>query len=184
MGGTVDPTTGAMIWEMRVPLEAQRAHYHAHPPRALAGLRATPAEVTWAFDGHGEPVNAVFALACACGATDLIPVGGLDDDDAVEAPISIECEACEAVYTVFDPAQHGWDGELDPTALPEPVLLGEIETAIDAPHQILVRYEYASEVLGDPAHAGREHDLFTWFTLLARDADTGELALAFDAECA
>jgi hypothetical protein len=187
MGGTLDPTTGEMIWTMHVPLDAQRAHYHAHPPRALAGLRATPVEVDWAFDGHGEPVNAVFALACRCGSADLVAVGGLDEDDAVAPPISLECLACDAVFTVFDAAQHGWDGELSAVAQPVPVVFDEIETALEPPHDIVVRYEYCSDVLGDTAQPelrGREHDLFSWFTLLVRDPENGKLALAFDAECA
>ena len=39
MGGTVDPKTGQVVWEMHVPLDEQLAHYRAHPPRALRGLR-------------------------------------------------------------------------------------------------------------------------------------------------
>lgn len=81
MGGTVDPNTGEVVWEMHVPLADQLAHYRAHPPRAIAALRASSVDVDFAFDGHGEPVNAVFELACPCGSTRFVAVAGIEDGE-------------------------------------------------------------------------------------------------------
>lgn len=48
------------------PPDVQVAFYRAHPPRALGALAATPVDVDFPFDGHGEPVNAfVFDDECA-----------------------------------------------------------------------------------------------------------------------
>jgi len=69
MGGTVDPKTGEIAWEMNVPLSEQLAFYRGHPPCALGDLCATAVEqIEWKFDGHGEPVNSFFELACPCGS--------------------------------------------------------------------------------------------------------------------
>ena len=37
---------------------------------------------------------------------------------------------------------------------------------------------------GDPELAGREHDLYSWFTLLARDPATKQLEQLYELECA
>lgn len=48
-----------------VPIEQQREHYRANPPSCLAALRCTVTDLPgYVFDGHGEPVNAIFAVAC------------------------------------------------------------------------------------------------------------------------
>ena len=69
MGGTIDPKTGEVVWQMHVPAAEQLAYYRSHPPRALSGLRATPIEVEFQFDGHGEPINSIFEVACPCAFT-------------------------------------------------------------------------------------------------------------------
>ena len=69
MGGVYDPKTGQIEGTMHVPLEQQLAHYRSHPPSMLRELVATPIELDFTFDGHGEPVNAIFAVSCRCGST-------------------------------------------------------------------------------------------------------------------
>jgi hypothetical protein len=49
---------------------------------------------------------------------------------------------------------------------------------------VVVRFEYPSEHLGDPEWSGREHDLYSWFTLLARDPETKQLEHLYELECA
>jgi hypothetical protein len=186
VGGIVDPKTGEIIWEMHVPLAEQLAHYRANPPRAIRGLRANAIEVDWRFDGHGEPVNSVFELACPCGGTRFTATCGLDEDGRSCSPIAIECASCETKHDVFDEAKHGYDAELGMAGSFEPVGSDDlVSTDVDAPHEVIVRFEYCSDQLGDPGRQGeREHDLFSWFTLLARDSETKQLAFLFDAECA
>jgi hypothetical protein len=184
MGGIVDPKTGEVLWEMHVPLDEQLAHYRAHPPRALAYLRATAIDVDWKFDGHGEPVNTTFTLACSCGATRFTVSSGFDEDGRPVSPVAIECAACNADWEVFDNAKHGYDAELGMGLASEPA--GSDDLASDEvapPHELVVRFEYPSDLLGRDPSDGREHNLFSWFTLLARDPSTGRLAFLFDAEC-
>jgi hypothetical protein len=186
MGATVDPKTGELIWAMSVPLAAQLAHYRSHPPSALRPLRVTPIEsLAWDFDGHGEPVNSIFELACPCGSTLFTPECGLEIDDEVAPPITIVCASCDAATVVFDPNTHGWNAIMCGDRHDVPVVTGDLEGEnVEAPHEIIVRFEHGFEDLGNPELAGRESDVFSWFTLLARDPDTKELEQLFEWECA
>ena len=47
---------------------------------------------------------------------------------------------------------------------------------------MVVRFEFASEVLGGDNWKGREQDAFTWVTVLARKPD-GSLETLIDWEC-
>jgi hypothetical protein len=185
VGGVVDPKTGEVVWTMHVPLAEQRAFYHAHPPPSLAELRATPAEAKgFTFDGHGEPVNAVFAVACPCGSDRFVALGYRDEDEPPEPPITLECARCKKEHVVFDPARHGYDGVHH--GLPhEPD--GELEELVwedlDDDYPVLVRFEYPSDHLGDAEWAGREPELYSWISILGR-SDDGNLVLLFDWECA
>jgi hypothetical protein len=185
VGGIVDPKTGEIIWEMHVPLAEQRAHYRANPPRAIRELRATAIEVDWRFDGHGEPVNSVFELACPCGGTRFTATCGLDEDGRSCSPIAIDCASCETTHEVFDEAKHGYDAVRGMARSFEPARFDELVSPdVEAPHEVIVRFEYSSDQLGDPTREeGRAHDLFSWFTLLARDPETKHLAFLFEAEC-
>jgi len=189
MGGTFDSKTGQFVWEMKVPLAEQLAFYRSHPPRALGNLRATALEqLDWQFDGHGEPVNSIFELACPCGGNLFNATCGVetgDDGNVVSPPIGIECEACEAAFDIFDPGEHGWNAVMCGDKFDEPDAYDDLEGAdIAAPHEIVVRFEHASESLGDPELAGREQDVFSWFTLLARDPESKQLEQLFEWECA
>lgn len=188
MGGTVDPKTGKLVWEMHVPLADQLTHYRAHPPRALETLRVTPCEADWQFDGHGEPVNVVFEIACPCGGTRFHVSCGVAEDETPCPPITLACAQCLAEHEIFDAAKHGYDAELNSPPLEQPPAFDDLESDIASPHEIVVRYEYCSEQLanphGDVVWRGREQDLFSWFTVLGRDPDTKRLTFLYESECA
>jgi hypothetical protein len=186
MGGRVDPETGKVVWEMHVALEEQLAYYRSHPPKALESLRVRALDqVDFTFDGHGEPINAIFEVTCPCGGGKFVAVGNWDGEDDVEPPITLECAECERDHVVFDEALHGHERAVGNAYCPPddrdlaPVELGE---AI-APYEIVVRFELPSDVLGDPAYSGREQEHFTWISILAR-TEEGELRLLFERECA
>jgi hypothetical protein len=187
MGGTVDPKTGEVVWETHVPLAEQPAFYNSHPPRVLEGLTCTPFEppLDFEFDGHGEPVNAVFALACPCGNRRFTVVAHFDDDE-IRSPITIECSACERDQVIFWSGKHGYDAEVSPGEVQEVDEWPEglVAEDIEAPHEVIVRFEYPSDHLGDPEWKGREPELFSWITIAARDPETGKLGFLFDEECA
>src|SRR5688500_12823536 len=120
MGGTLDPKTGRIIWEMHVPLQEQRAFYRRHPPRLLERLRVHAIEMDEeAFDGHGEPVNAIFEVQCPCGSRRFIAVGYGLEDGLVEPPITLECAGCGSERLLFDPARHGYDGAVGNNGEPQ-----------------------------------------------------------------
>lgn len=190
MGGTYDAELGGVRWAFHVPLEEQPRHYAAHPPAALGELRATAVELAGhVFDGHGEPVNVVYEVACPCGSG-LFSVLGHWSEEAGEFldPIILVCDACEAWHEVYDCRRHGYDGavgnnagvELPPAEAIDDVLAEEL----DAPHEVLVRFEFPSEHLGDPGLPCAASDLFSWITVLGRDPDDGRIATLFEAECA
>jgi len=171
-----------------VPLAEQPAFYNSHPPRVLDGLTCTPIAppAGFTFDGHGEPVNAVFTLACPCGSK-LFTVGAWFKNDEVRAPISIECSECEREQDIFVSGKHGFDGELNPIEVPaadDEFPDDLVAQEIGLSHEVIVRFEYPSDQLGDPRWKGREQDLFSWITVVARDPETEALAFLFDAECA
>lgn len=173
---------------MTVPLAEQLAFYRSHAPRALGNLRATALEqIGWQFDGHGEPVNSIFELACPCGGKLFNATSGVDDSNTVCPPIGIECEACKAAFEIFDPNEHGWNAVMcgDTFTFDDPDAYDDLEGEdIAAPHEIVVRFEHGSDSLGDPELVGREQDVFSWFTLLARDPDSKRLEQLFEWECA
>ena len=164
-----------------MPPEEQLAFYRSHPPRAIAELCATSIEhIDWTFDGHGEPVGSIFELACPCGSKLFVALCGIDDDE-VAPPIAIQCDSCDAAFDIFDASQHGWDAVMCGDKLDQSDADYELE---GEPREVIVRFEHGSDTLGDPELAGREQDVFTWFTLLVRDPETRQLAQLFEWECA
>ncbi len=91
-----------------------------------------------------------------------------------------------SAYEIFEADEHGYDAELGAVAADEVEYTDDlISSDVEIPHEIVVRYELPSDHLGGEArYQGREHDLFSWFTLLARDPKTKRLAFLFDIECA
>lgn len=139
MGGTVDPKTGNVSWHMNVPLEEQLTFYRSHPPRALENLRTTAIEhVDWSFDGHGEPINSIFELACTCGGRLFTVTCGIDPDEEVAPPIALECAACEAAFDIFDANQHGWNAVMCGDTFDEPDISDDlVGNSIGAPQRSL-----------------------------------------------
>jgi len=168
----------------------QAAYYSGHPPAAIGGLR--PAAVSlgsFAFDGHGSPVNVVFELTCECGNKGF-HVLAHDGDEWVVDPVYVRCSACAKQTAIFDARSQGYDGalgHLPETAAPTTALQELSADGIGpAPYRVAVRYEYAEDVLADPDFAdwkGREAELFTWFTVVARPLAGDGAESVFDQEC-
>jgi hypothetical protein len=189
MGGTVDPKTGEVVWDFHVPLADQPAHYAAHPPSALAPVRATAIELPdHPFDGHGEPVNVAFAVSCPCGGKQFVALGyWSDDEERFTSPITLECATCETLHEIFDIRMHGFDGavgnnrSLEP---PPPETIDAIPCELDEPYEVIVRFEFPSDHLGDPDLDADASDLFSWITVVGRDAESQRLVTLFEDECA
>ena len=136
------------------------------------------------FDGHGEPVNVAFALTCTCGGATFDPMGyWSENENRFVSPITLECNACEEWFEVFDIARHGFDGAVgNNRGLEDPP-----DIAFDAlaeEQEIIVRFEFPSDHLGAPDLQAPASDLFSWITIVGRDPETGKLATLFEDECA
>jgi hypothetical protein len=189
MGGTYDPETGRIVWEAHVPIEEQHAHYAAHPPSCLGALEGTAIDLSGhPFDGHGEPVNTIFAVRCPCGSRLFTALGHFDEDgDYPLPPVILECAGCRVEHVVFDASRHGFDGVVGNLANSEPE--GQLDELCAAdvggpPCEIILRFEFPSDVLGDPEWSGREPELFSWITIVGRNPSDGRLATLFELECA
>jgi hypothetical protein len=90
--------------------------------------------------------------------------GGVFRRREIQSPITIECSACERDQVIFWSGKHGYDAEVSPGEAQE---MGEcpddlVAEDIEAPHEVIVRFEYPSDHLGDPKWKGREPELFSW----------------------
>jgi hypothetical protein len=192
----------------------QQSYFRSHPPRCIAGFNATPVELTDAkFDGHPslselnlhvpavsieapEHINPVFALKCSCGSARHFVHGfrwtNPDFDNAVVflSPLSLECASCRKQSPLLDTDVHGYDAEQGGGSATvrgqgEPVVF-ECPQCGRQPLEALVRFEYPDDLFdGDfPEFAGRQQDLFTWFSLLGRCPQCSKLLAVADFECA
>ena len=102
----------------------------------------------------------------------------------MEPPLALFCDACDRNCDLFDPGVEGWAAVALGKELEEPEAYDDLPgEEIEAPHEVIVRYAYDPTTFTNPAVAGRQENAFSWFTLLARDAESGDLELLFDYEC-
>ncbi len=101
------------------------ARSHKRPPRCLEGLSPTPM-LEYVIDGLGPEFmddTAWFSLACPCGEEVFTVTGEVDAGFLSEVGdaclhdcldrIWLTCVGCDREALVFDPAQHGYDAEVD-----------------------------------------------------------------------
>ena len=177
-------------------LQQQQEHYNTHPPRCLAAFIAESTHLPGVeFDGHGEELNTAFRLACSCGRREHRVLGYYwhNPDFQVEvflSPLALRCDACGTVEELIDTAIHGYDGEY--AGMPA-TMRGEGERSEYAcaacgpqPFEIYVRFEYPDDLFEDEDEEirGREHDLFTWFSLVGQCQRCEQLRKITDFECA
>jgi hypothetical protein len=171
MGGRVNDK-GEIEWDANVPFDEQIAYYSSKPPASFSHLRLTPIPMPdHPFDGHGEPVNSVFEIACTCGGQEFIASAHEGEGGWSTDPLSIRCNACGLEQVVFNYCLHGYDGALGHYGEPKPPTTSRIvltgEDIGQPPYRIAVRFEYPSDILGDDGFKdwkGREGELYSWFT--------------------
>jgi hypothetical protein len=152
-----------------------------------------PADVTISAPEH---INLVFALSCQCGGSRHFVHGyrwtNPDVHNAVVflSPLSLECAACGKKSDLFDADIHGHDAEL---GYGTPTVRGEGSRAVSEcptcgrqPLEAFVRFEYPDDLLGGhySSFAGREQDLFTWFSLVGRCSRCSKALVVAELECA
>jgi len=180
--------------EVLARLRAAERRVRTTPPRCLSGFTTRPSSLKGVrFDGHGEPLNVVYQVACACGHDAFRALGHrvtIDGYNAFVSPLALECAACGKVTELFDAAEHGYDPEVcghsyaaRGTGPREPFACGHCRGEVMTAH---ARFEHSSETLEDSTgeFTGREHDLFTWFTLVGECRGCGGVLEVADFECA
>jgi hypothetical protein len=121
----------------------------------------------------------------------------LIDQDLIYGPVTAKCTSCGRDSLLFDPRLHGYDVETDyflrtwqPSSHPREF---ECLNCRGAGFALIARFEYPSALLEDlelgrdpryPSHIGREHDLFTWFTLVGQCSACDTLVTIASTECA
>lgn len=143
-----------------------------------------------------EHINPVFALCCRCGGNRhyvrCYRWINADYNNAVVtlSPLALQCAACQKVTQLLDTDLHGYDSELghgSATARAEgDEVVFECPSCGRQPLEAFVRFEHSDDLFdGDfPEFAGREQDLFTWFSLVGRCPQCSQLLPVADFECA
>jgi hypothetical protein len=143
-----------------------------------------------------EHINPVFALLCRCGGSrhyvHCYRWINADFRNAVVflSPLVLECAACRKMVGLLDTDLHGYDAELGHgtatvRAKGERVVY-ECPKCGKQPLAAFVRFEYPDDLFdGDfPEFAGREQDLFTWFSLVGKCPQCSQVLPVADFECA
>lgn len=165
------------------------------PPRCLTGFKLGASKFqNIAFDGHGEPLNKVYHLICGCGHDRFRVMGhSVRNDRGVAvfvSPLGLECAKCGMLTELIDTDQHGYDAELGHGSA---TMRGEgrrtpftCQACGKSEMTAHARFEHAPDTLQDSTglFTGREHDLFTWFSLVGQCAECDQLLRVADFECA
>ncbi len=174
----------------------QAMYYWSHPPKCIAGFAIRAAELPGVvFDGHGEELNTVFALSCDCSRQDHYVLGhywrnpDFDNILVFLSPLALRCAACGKVTELLDTDKNGYDGELGHGSATKRGVGERVEYRCEKcgpmPFSVFARFEYPNDLFdGTPAFADRQHDLFTWFSLVGKCAGCSQLLSVTEFECA
>jgi hypothetical protein len=175
----------------------QASYFQSHPPRCLAGFSTRNAELPDVpFDGHGEQINPIFALSCKCGsARHFIHCYRWSNPEfnnaiVILSPLVLECANCKKKTALLDTNIHGYDAELgngSTTARAEgDQIVFECPKCGRQPFEVFVRFEYPDDLFDGNIRkfAGRQQELFSWFSLVGKCAQCSTLVSVTDFECA
>lgn len=164
------------------------------PSRCLEGFRLEPSGLEgMSFDGHGEPINKVYRLRCACGHDHFRVLGHHLKNEGTPifvSPLALECAGCGKVTELIDTDEHGYDAELGHGTATIRGTGRRTPFACDKcgvrPMTAHARFEHASDTLEDSTgeFTGNEHNLFTWFSLVGECQGCGRVLAVADFECA
>jgi hypothetical protein len=174
------------------PTELPGVEFDGHPSLSQLNVDVPPGVTIDA----PEHINPVFALSCSCGGRRHYVHGyqwtnpDFNNASVFLSPLILECAACGKRTDLLDTDIHGYDAELGhgtATARAQgDRVVYECPECGRQPLESFVRFEYPDDLFeGDFADvAGREQDLFTWFTLVARCPQCSRLLAVADFECA
>jgi hypothetical protein len=149
--------------------------------------------------------NIVFAIKCQCGSSThhIIAVSEHEEiwrhkDLVIAEKYFLECSSCQSQHLLFDPALHGYNPE---TFLMEGLSLSdaresnqpsgkreettcECSTCKNSTFEVFARFEYSADLFDEPEFAGKEQELFSWFTASGRCHTCSTVNVFMDFECA
>ncbi len=143
-----------------------------------------------------EHINPIFALSCRCGGSQHYVHGyqwiNPDFHNALVflSPLVLECAVCGKRTDLLDTDVHGYDAELGGCSATVrgqgDRFVFECPSCGRLPFDTFVRFEYPDDLLGGdfPEFAGREQDLFSWFSLIGKCPKCCQVLTITDFECA
>jgi hypothetical protein len=169
-------------------------YFRSHPPRCIAGFISTQVALPGGKCDGNRPLS-VFALACSCGSGQHFVHGfwwrnpDFHDTLVFLSPLSLECAACGKRTDLIDTDVHGYDGEVGDSAtargLGRPAVY-ECPKCGRQPLEVFAGFNYTEDLFDDDfvEFAGREQDLFDWFSLSGKCCRCSQLLAVTDFECA
>jgi hypothetical protein len=180
--------------------ESELAYFNAHAPRCISELHSKATHRPPApFDGHGEPLNSYFDLACPkCAAAGFIASGRycfIDTGQGVREffcePITLTCAGCGRSSPIFDPKTDGYDAEAcDFGGVPTEGRSSDFVCSCGSKggmSQVVARFEYPGDLFEmDIVEDGsrRAENLFSWFSLVGVCKQCEHWVEIFEHECA
>lgn len=150
-------------------------------------------------------LNIVFAINCQCGGSNHSIVADFDHYDispnqnlVFAVKYYMECSSCHSRHLFFDPSLHGYDAEtfrmegvsLSDYVEPDPSR-GEHETincqcsnCNNSSFEVFARFEYSADLFEESDFAGKEQELFSWFTGIGKCRTCLTINQFIDCECA
>jgi hypothetical protein len=163
----------------------EMAYMREHPPRCLGGHSQTATEALQSFlQGQLGSDSTVFSPVCECSQA-LVKI--LSSDDF--SPTSLSCPKCGKTRVVFDPSQHGYDGELghnegDEMATPAPVVCAKCGGE-NLRLALCFQYSGETDVLEDEDPPDvKPEDLFGWVMIAAQCEECQTSQEVCQQECA
>ena len=156
-------------------------------------------------DGLVANLNIVFAIKCQCGnATYRIIAESRQEEIryykklVIAEKYFLECSACHSRHLFFDPWLYGYNAETfniegisfrdetesSSTSGTHENVTCECPSGKNTTLEVFARFEYSADLFDEPEFAGKEQDLFSWFTGTARCNTCATITVFMDFECA
>jgi hypothetical protein len=155
------------------------------PPRCLAEFVTAPTGAPDCDIGEVDPVNCYWSVACTCGGSVFSAESNLSPHwylryETAYGVIALCCNACGRERVCFDPANDGFDAEIDHFP-PAPPYRGE-HKRYACPHCRATSFAITARFQYWPHET--EANRFRYFTLTGQCAACGVTSVMADVECA
>jgi len=166
-------------------VEDEIAYMRDHPPRCLSGhARPASGDLCAAVQAQLGDDGTVFSPVCECSNEALV----VQSSERL-GPFNVRCPKCSATRTIFDPTQHGYDGELGHNTGSEMTTPQErpCSKCGNSTFQVAVGFQFCGEtdvLEEEDAPDVNPEDLFGWVIVMARCEECGVIQEIGQVECA